>query len=201
MIRKVGILKVRLDHFGFLAPFYERFISATMSEQLADLLDVPDNGVVLDAAGGTGRIAQFLCAGAAQIVVVDESRRMLREANRKPGIDPVCSHIEQLPFQDNSFDRILMVDALHHLANQQRASLELWRLLKPGGRIVIEEPDVRTFAVKLIAVAEKVALMRSHFLDPVRIAGLFPSKDACVSIKTDGPTAWVTIENRKRQPP
>ncbi len=192
-------MKIRLDHFGILAPFYERFISGRMSEQLADLLALPDHGAVLDAAGGTGRIAQFLSGGSAQVVVADESRRMLKEASSKPGIDPICARIEQMPFQDNSFDRILMVDALHHLASQQRASQELWRILKPGGRIVIEEPDIRTFAVKLIAIAEKVALMRSHFLDPVRIASLFTSEDACVSIQTDGPTAWVVIDNRNGQ--
>ncbi len=57
-----------------------------------------------------------------------------------------------------------MVNALHHVCNQQETVNELWRTLQPGGRIVIEEPDVRTFAVKLFALGEKLALMRSHFL-------------------------------------
>ena len=59
-----------------------------------------------------------------------------------------------------------MVDALHHVIHQGQTAREMYRVLKPGGRIVIEEPDIRKFGVKLIAVAEKLLLMRSHFLSP-----------------------------------
>jgi demethylmenaquinone methyltransferase/2-methoxy-6-polyprenyl-1,4-benzoquinol methylase len=58
---------------------------------------------------------------------------------------------------------------------------------------VIEEPDLRTFAVKLIAVAEKLMLMRSHFLAPPQIAQLFPS-EAKVRIEAEDITAWVIVE-------
>ena len=47
-----------------------------------------------------------------------------------------------------------MVDALHHVADQEATIRELWRLLKPGGRIIIEEPDIRRFEVKLLALIE-----------------------------------------------
>ena len=47
---------------------------------------------------------------------------------------------------------------------------ELWRVLKPGGRIVIEEPDIRTLPVKIMAIFEKLALMRSHFISPSEIS-------------------------------
>ena len=51
----------------------------------------------------------------------------------------------------------------------------MFRVLKPGGLLVIEEPDIRTFGVKLIAIAEKLLLMRSHFLAPEEITNLFPN--------------------------
>ncbi len=187
-------MKLRLDHFGVLAPFYECYIPPAISEQLIKLIDLAPGGVILDAAGGTGRIAQFLCEGSAQVVVVDESMRMLKEAGSKAGLETACAHAEQMPFASESFDRILMVDALHHVADQQHTAHELWRLLKRGGRIVIEEPDIRSFIVKLMALAERLALMRSHFIGPRRIATLFGSECSRVSIETDGPTAWVIIE-------
>ncbi len=56
-----------------------------------------------------------------------------------------------------------MMDALHHMSFQKQAIGELWRVLKPGGRIVIIEPDIRRFVVKLIAIGEKIILMESHF--------------------------------------
>ncbi len=186
-------MKLRLDHFGILAPFYERFIPPDISEHLVKLIDLPAGGVVLDAAGGTGRVAQFLCEGSARVIVVDESLRMLAEASRKKGIRSACAHAEQMPFGAEAFDRILMVDALHHVGDRQRTADELWRVLRPGGRIVIEEPDIRSFGVKLMAFAEKLALMRSHFLPPKQIEILFGSKDARVLTETDGPTVWVVI--------
>ena len=36
--------------------------------------------------------------------------------------------------------------------------------------MIIEEPDIRNFLVKLVAIGEKILLMRSHFLEPEKIA-------------------------------
>ncbi len=57
--------------------------------------------------------------------------------------------------------------------------------------LVIEEPDIRTFGVKLIALAEKLLLMRSHFLAPEEITNLFPNGEK--SIRTEDGTAWVIV--------
>ena len=64
-------------------------------------------------------------------------------------------------------------------------------VLKPGGLLVIEEPDIRTFGVKLIALAEKLLLMRSHFLAPDEITKLFPIGEK--SIRAEDGTAWVIV--------
>ncbi len=130
---------------------------------------------------------------AAYVLVADESMKMLKEAGKKVCLHPVCSHAERAPFRDGSFDRIIIVDAFHHVADQAATAGELWRILTPGGRIVIEEPDVRAFVVKLIALAERLALMRSHFLTPEEIAGLFHSPGASARVERDGPTAWVVV--------
>ena len=87
-----------------------------------------------------------------------------------------------------------MVDALHHVASQVTTAQELWRILKPGGRMVIEEPNIQVFGVKLIALAEKLALMRSHFLSQTQIAGLFQSPDARVRVEDGGSTIWIVVE-------
>ena len=172
-----------IDHFGLLAPLYEIFIPPKDPEELSMLADMPTSGALLDAGGGTGRVAQFMLEKANHVVVADLSCKMLAEASQKEGLQSVCSPTETLPFSDNSFQRIIMVDALHHVANHQITINELWRLLAPGGIIVIEEPDMRTFSVKLIALAEKLALMRSHFLPPLQIAALFDFPNVCLEIK------------------
>ncbi len=117
---------------------------------------------------------------------------MLAEARGK-GLIGVNTPAELLPFADETFERIIMVDALHHVMSQSETVSELWRTLKPGGRLVIEEPDVRTWQVKIVAVVEKLALMRSHFLSPEKIAALFPP-GAKIKIETAGYNAWVIVE-------
>jgi ubiquinone/menaquinone biosynthesis C-methylase UbiE len=182
------------DHFDFLAPIYDRVIKPKDPGYLYRLADLPTSGSLLDAGGGTGRVAQFMRDKAPQVVVADLSLEMLQKAREKGGLQNVCSHTEKLPFPDNTFDRILMIDALHHVCDQAETAAELWRLLKPGGLLVIEEPDVRTFSVKLVALAEKLALMRSHFLAPPAIAALFPGSPAKVKIECDGYISWVVVE-------
>ena len=44
-----------LDHFGFLAPYYDRFIGPPQIDHWQDLLQLPLAGNLLDAGGGTGR--------------------------------------------------------------------------------------------------------------------------------------------------
>ena len=186
-------MKSPFDHFSILAPFYEHFIHYEISQRFIALLDAAADGIVLDAGGGTGRVAQYLRDRVAQIVVADETFKMLQEARAKDGLNPTCCHIEDMPFKDNSFDRILMVDAFHHMSNQAQTIKEMWRVLAPGGRIIIEEPDVRVFGVKLLALGEKLALMRSHFLTPAEIASLFGT-DARVRIEAEDSAAWIIAE-------
>jgi SAM-dependent methyltransferase len=183
-----------LDHFSILAPFYERVIPLPQAEIFVQYLDLPVKGVLLDAGGGTGRVSQALRGYVDQIVLVDLSRGMLKQANLKNGLHVLAARTERLPFPDGTFERVLMVDALHHVISQADTCAELWRVLKRGGRILIEEPDVRQAPVKLIAIMEKIVLMRSRFLPPAQILSLFPFQGISGKIEIDGIDSWIMIE-------
>jgi ubiquinone/menaquinone biosynthesis C-methylase UbiE len=183
-----------LDHFSILAPYYERFIPLTQPEVFFQYLDLPVKGALLDAGGGTGRVSQALRGSASQVVLVDLSMGMLKQANMKKGLGVAAARTERLPFTDGTFERVLMVDALHHVLNQASTCAELWRVLKKGGKVVIVEPDVRQTRVKLVAVMERAALMRSHFLAPPHILSLFSFQDASGQIEIDGFNAWIIID-------
>lgn len=157
------------DHFGTVAPFYDFFLGRSFPQHLANLLKLPTRGLLLDAGGGTGRVAFHFKPFAAKVVISDLSFPMLLQTQKKGGLFPVQAHAERIPFADETFDRIIVVDALHHFCDQKQAVRELIRVLKPGGRMVIEEPDINLFSVKVVALAEKLFKMQSRFLSASEI--------------------------------
>ncbi len=185
------------DHFCFLAPFYERFIKPRHPEKLISLANLHPEATLLDVGGGTGRVAQYFCGRVSQIILADQAFKMLQQAQKKPGLQPLCTLAEGLPFANHSFDRIIMVDALHHVGSQPDTAKELWRILKPGGRIIIEEPDIHRFGVKLVALAEKLAFMRSHFLDSGQISALFTCPETAIHLATQANNIWVVIDKQQ----
>ena len=183
-----------LDHFDLIASIYDRLIGPPDTERLQQLLKLPTDGWLLDGGGGTGRVSSHLEGLVGHIVVSDLSHRMLKKAQEKEGC-PVRAHVEHLPFADNFFDRVLVVDALHHFCDQREAIEDLLRVLKPGGRLVIGEPDLNHKGVKLLALAEKIMLMRSHFYTPQKIREMIASCGHSAKIESDGRyTAWVVTE-------
>ena len=183
------------DHFNLLAPFYERVIPPPDSGRLKNILDLPISGRLLDAGGGTGRVSSSLRPYVDELILTDVSLGMLQQAKQKKLFTISLAHAESLPFPAELFDRVLVVDALHHFCDQEIAIAELLRVLKTGGRMVIEEPDLNRFRVKMIAVAEKVALMRSHFYAPEKISEFVVGQGYSPRIERDDQiTAWIVVD-------
>ena len=162
-----------IDHFGLIAPFYDRVFKTGDISKLIDCLKLDYGEFVLDAGGGTGRIGSALRKIGMNIIVVDASFRMLQLARGEKDLRSVCCLAENMAFQNESFDRIMMIDTFHHVRNQIKTVKELWRIVKPGGRIVIQEPDINNIAVKLIAMFEKLLGMRSKFLEAEILIAMF----------------------------
>jgi len=182
------------DRFSRLAPFYDRLFKPRQKDPLHEVVGLPIPGRLLDAGGGTGRIAQSLVPLAKQVVVADLSFRMLGQAIRKDGLRGVNAHSERLPFAEGEFERVIMVYAMHHVGDQAQTARELYRVLAPGGRLVIEEPNLHHWAVRLIAIGENLALMHSHFLSPRQIADLFRAVSVEARLVQRGATAYVVVE-------
>ncbi len=150
--------------FERIAPFYDAAIRFLDPEPLRDYLDLPTEGRLLDLGGGTGRVAFAFRGMAGSTVVADAAWGMLRVARRRSNLLPVQALAEHLPFVDEAFDRIIIVDALHHFIDAAAAIREAARVLRRGGRLVIEEPDIRRWPVRGIALLERLIGLRSRFL-------------------------------------
>jgi len=176
-----------------LAPIYDRVIRPPDPARLKVAAALPADGRMLDAGGGTGRIARLLDGCADQIVLADASRQMLTQA-RTLDLEGVASYTQALPFPDGAFQRIITVDAYHHLSHQKESLREFCRVLAPGGRLVIEEPDIRQFPVKVLALMEKLALMQSHFVSAEKMADSLLKLGARVTIEREGHNVWVIAD-------
>jgi ubiquinone/menaquinone biosynthesis C-methylase UbiE len=184
---------MHFDHFNLIAGVYDRAGPFHLSEPLLGLLSLSPGNLVLDVGGGTGRVAAALHDKVKRVFVADISRGMLGRAVSK-GLITVCTPAEELPFLSGTFDRIIIMDALHHVMDQCQTASEVWRVLAPQGRLLIVEPDIHKPAAKLIALGEKLLLMRSHFLTGEQIASFFKTPDAKVGLTFDEFNIYLVAE-------
>ena len=96
---------------------------------------------VLDVATGTGLVAtaaRAIVGASGRVVGIDPSAGMLEQARRIPGIGFVRGRAEALPFAAG-FDLVTMGYALRHVADLGVTFREYFRVLEPGGRLLVLE--------------------------------------------------------------
>ena len=94
----------------------------------------PDS--VLEVGCGEGELAARMAAELdANVVAIDQSERMVA-LTRARGVDARLGDVQELAFDDASFDVVVAAWMLYHAPDLDRAIAELARVLRPGGRLV-----------------------------------------------------------------
>ncbi len=111
---------------------------------------MPERGRVLDLACGAGGFSFLLEEMGFQVIGLDSSETMLRRARKfaeekRSKVEFVKGDARELPFEDDSFDYVLFIDSLVHFEPSGLNSVfrEAARVLKPGGRFIIQFTDLR----------------------------------------------------------
>lgn len=166
-----------MGFFNWAAPMFGHFadrwdtagieqITGWLSPFLAD----PKSARLLDVGGGTGALARRLHdAIGIDVTVLDPTPEMVRYIPPGGPVHCVIGTAEEMPFDDDSFDAIIVTDAFHHFRDQAGAVREFARVVRGGGGVLVVELDRRTWQIKIIAPLERLLGEPGSFLDPAEM--------------------------------
>ncbi len=107
-----------------------------------------DGKTILDAGCGKGKFSRALQRnGACRVFGIDPSPAYLgrgaKSARAGGQARYLCGSISRLPLPDQSFDAVICSEVIEHIPDPDRALSEMARVLKPGGRILIVDKQIR----------------------------------------------------------
>lgn len=143
------VLRKRSDlaraYFDQLAGKFGRtYVPGRSWKALAEaLIRLMEPAVIVDLGAGEGTLSQLLAQRARRVIAIDNAPRMVEfgaSLARQHGfanLEYRLGDIEEPPVEDASADLAIFSQALHHAQRPQRAIEAAWRLLRPGGRLLV----------------------------------------------------------------
>lgn len=103
------------------------------------LLELKQGESLLDACSGTGALLSLLKEFNLEITEFDFSPKMIEKAKETyPQLaEFVVGDVENMPFKDSAFNKVICHNSFPHIDNKQKAFYEVFRVLKPGGIFLI----------------------------------------------------------------
>ena len=125
---------------------------------IASELEKEDYNDLLDCGCGTGPMISLLYENDASknYTGLDITPKMIEVAKNKnlEGVNWVVGDCENLPFEENSFDAIICSNSFHHYPNPQKFFDSAKRVLKPGGRLILQDYTASKFVLWIMNHAE-----------------------------------------------
>jgi SAM-dependent methyltransferase len=168
-----------MGFFNWAAPLFDRYADRWSPSDVGEIASwlgpfVRSGGVLIDVGGGTGALACKLShALDAQVVVLDPTPEMIRYVPAEPLVHAVLGSAENMPFEDDSADAILVSDAFHHFRDQDGAAREMARVVRPGGGVLVLELDPSGWAMRVVALGERLLGEPGSFFTPAQMCEFF----------------------------
>lgn len=134
------------QQYNRMARIYDRVWSRYISQSLSllkDWAELDSTRTVLDVACGTGTFERLVLLEYPnqEITGIDLSEKMLEIAEEKcrdyPNVSFQIASVTALPFGDRTFDTVISASAFHYFESPSAALLEMKRVLKPEGELMI----------------------------------------------------------------
>lgn len=148
-------------HFGYVI-----YPKEVVEELCIFLKPFSEMESILDIGAGTGVMSEFAyrCNKELNYVAVDPAVGMLKYAPSY--LQTHIAEAEALPFENDSFDAVIMGESLHHFRDPKLAFEEVLRVLKKSGKLFIYDFDVSTLRGKSICMLEKLFGEPANFYEP-----------------------------------
>lgn len=123
---------------------------------------IPAGAKVLDCGAGTGELSLAASDNADSVLCTDLSKNMLKQTQRKAralgadNIEFAARNIFDLQDPDDTYDVVIAGNVLHLLTNPQGAVKEMYRVLKPGGKLLLPTFTNKNSARLLIGIYKKL---------------------------------------------
>ncbi len=103
------------------------------------------NRKVLDIASGEGYGTYALSKVASGVIGIDVSAEAVAHAKSKYGLDFRVGNAERIPLESGSFDAVVSFETVEHVPNPRLFIEEIYRVLRPGGMVVISTPNKEVY--------------------------------------------------------
>jgi ubiquinone biosynthesis O-methyltransferase len=127
---------------------YEQRIRANT---VLDLLSPKQGEKILDLGCGNARDIAYIAEQGSEVIGIDISEGMIAEASsdlEKLGYNNITLEIgdaTQLLYTDSEFDKVLCSEVIEHIPNADKALSEIYRVLKPNGKLVLSTPNPKSW--------------------------------------------------------
>ena len=98
---------------------------------------------ILELGGGQSGLTALLYPHALVVNLELDARYASAPCNRQARVRFLCADATRIPFADASFDAVTMFDVIEHIPDDSRAMAEVFRVLRPGGVLLVSTPNER----------------------------------------------------------
>ncbi len=125
--------------------------------------------------GEVGELGKRIRAFGVQVTILEHSRReeICFSHVMNENCTVVSGQLEYMPFNDNYFDKIIVLDYLNHTADCDKSVKEISRVLKHNGEVIVEDLNLKDIKVKLKYFKHRICGDKIHYNYPSEIQNIF----------------------------
>lgn len=122
----------------------------------------PKRGRLLEVGCSLGQLLLAFSEQGWDVTGLDPWREAALYVRKTLGVECHATTLDAVPFQEGSFDVVVMLHVIEHVSNPRVTLEQLFRLLKPGGHLVLETPRYDTVTFRLLGKRERSLSCDGH---------------------------------------